>query len=145
MASIRVFFTNTSTYTYPLKRLDIRALAERIKKGFDEAGLRIGMTMAKAAGPWQGVAGENEVITIQQQGLFFMHVTVCYTKKHAQAEICYYPVVRKKGFQDSVHAMRCSQWDMMINSAFEIVRESISEMFGEAESVSEEEEAPDDK
>ena len=96
--------------------------------------------MQKGAGPWQGIEGDSAVLMLRQFGLFTMFVTVCCTRKHARAEICYSPVVRRKAFQDPAKTMRCSQWDMMINATFEIVRESIKAVFGKAESVRTEEE-----
>ncbi|MBP5312561.1 MAG: hypothetical protein J6112_07000 [Clostridia bacterium] len=101
--------------------------------------------MQKGAGPWQGIEGDSAVLMLRQFGLFTMFVTVCCARKHARAEICYSPVVRRKAFQDPAKTMRCSQWDMMINATFEIVRESIEAVFGKAESESNEEEESDGK
>lgn len=145
MASIRALFVQTTTYTYPLKQLNIQALDQAIGKAIAEHGLGVSKTLSKGCGAWAGIGGEQAVISLSVQGLFFMYITVCYTKKHTQVEICYYPVIRKKGFQDSPHAMRSSQWNMMINSTFEIVRECIETVFGTADSVNEEEEAPEGK
>lgn len=134
---IKPFMTNTFTKTYPPKRVDIVMLRNIIESKLQSSGVKASVDLGNACGPWQGIAGENRVISIVERGLFFLFITVCYSQRNTQIQLCYNPQIRTWNYADSEHAMRCSQWDMCINTVLSIVEESIVAIAGEPMSHSE--------
>lgn len=130
----KIYVTNTTTYTYPIKRMDIVLLHNVIASKLQQSGIKSSIGFASAAGLWQGIGGENRVISIVERGLFIMFVTVCYTQTNVQIQICYSPQLKNMNYTDSVHAMRYSQWQMCINTVMTAVESSIFEIAGECAS-----------
>ena len=135
---LRILSTNTFTYMFPYKRVDITVLYNTIARNLQESGVRTNIGLSGAAGEWQGITGENRVIYISERGLFTMFITVCYTQKHVQIQICYAPQLKSKVYSDSAHTMRYSQWDMCINSTFDAIKSAVNEIMGKPVSESEE-------
>lgn len=134
---IKPFITNTITKTYPPKRVDIGLLGKSIASKLQLSGVKASMDLVDACGPWQGITGENRVISIVERGLFSLFITVCYSQRNTQIQFCYNPQIRTWNYVDSEHSMRCSQWDMCINTVLSIVEESVIEIAGEPTSHSE--------
>lgn len=128
--TFKTYETNTYTFYYPCKRIDISMIFNAIGAKLQQSGLKSALSFAAPAGFWQGIGGENRVISIIERGLFYIYITVCYTQVNAQVQICYSPQVRDRNYTDSVHAMRYSQWDLCAQTALEASISAIAEVAG---------------
>ncbi len=124
------YYPCTYTFYYPCKRIDISMIFNAIGAKLQQSGLKSALSFAAPAGFWQGIGGENRVISIIERGLFYIYITVCYTQVNAQVQICYSPQVRDRNYTDSVHAMRYSQWDLCAQTALEASISAIAEVAG---------------
>ena len=50
----KIYVTNTTTYTYPIKRIDIVLLHNVIASKLQQSGIKSTIGFASAAGFWQG-------------------------------------------------------------------------------------------
>ena len=107
--SFKAYDANTYSFIYPSKQVDITTLYNAIGEKLQQSGVVVNFSLANGAGLWQGVGGENRVISIIERGLFFCFVTVTYTVNNTMIEICYAPQVKDRNYTDSVRAMRYSQ------------------------------------
>ena len=76
--SFKAYDTNTYSFIYPSKQVDITTLYNAIGEKLQQSGVVVNFSLANGAGLWQGVGGENRVISIIERGLFFCFVTVPY-------------------------------------------------------------------
>ena len=128
--SFKAYDANTYSFIYPSKQVDITTLYNAIGEKLQQSGVVVNFSLANGAGLWQGVGGENRVISIIERGLFFCFVTVTYTVNNTMIEICYAPQVKDRNYTDSVRAMRYSQWDLCSRTVLDAVAKSIVQVAG---------------
>ena len=76
--TFKTYETNTYTFYYPCKRIDISMIFNAIGAKLQQSGLKSALSFAAPAGFWQGIGGENRVISIIERGLFYIKSRLAY-------------------------------------------------------------------